>query len=129
MQIFSLAFFCLTALVLGLIFLVNKLFTQDSRKVTLSKWILLIASYLFMCYADYRFCLILLALTLISWLCAKKDSCIKYGVIAAVLSLAFFKYTNFFAASFSRLFTKDDFTALNIIKPLGISFYTFSAIS
>ena len=129
MQIFSLAFICLTMLVLGLIFLVNKIFTQDSRKVTFSKWILLIASYLFMCYADYRFCLILFALTLICWLCAKKGSYIKYGVIASVLSLAFFKYTNFFADSFSRLFAKDDFTALNIIMPLGISFYTFSAIS
>lgn len=129
MQIFSFAFICLTLLVLGLIFLVNKIFIQDSRKVAFSKWILLIASYLFMCYADYRFCLVLLALTLICWLCAKKSSCIKYGIIAAVLSLAFFKYTNFFADSFSRLFAKDDFTALKIIMPLGISFYTFSAIS
>lgn len=129
MQIFSLAFICLTVLILGLIFLTNKLFTQDSRKVTVTKWILLIASYLFMGYADYRFCLILFVLTVICWLCAKKNSCVKYGIIAAVLSLAFFKYTNFFADSLSRLFAKGDFTALKIIMPLGISFYTFSAIS
>ena len=129
MQIFSFAFICLTLAVLGLIFLVNKIFTKDSRKVLFTKWVILIASYLFMCYADYRFCLILMALTVIAWLCAKKSGCIKYGVISAVLALAFFKYTNFFADSLSRLFSENDFTALNIIMPLGISFYTFSVIS
>lgn len=129
MQVFSLLFFCLTAAVFGLIFLGNKICKQDSAKVAVSKWILLIASYLFVCYANYLFCLVLAGLTVIVWFCGKKKSRIKYGVLAAIIALAFFKYTNFFAESFSKLFGKDDFTALNIILPLGISFYTFSAIS
>ncbi|MBR3979386.1 MAG: MBOAT family protein [Oscillospiraceae bacterium] len=129
MQIFSFAFFCLTAAVFCLIFFGNKLLTKNSQKVHYTKWVLLLASYLFVCYADYRFFLVLGALTLIVWLCGKNLRYIKYGVLAAVLSLAFFKYTNFFAASFSRLLGEDDFTALNIIMPLGVSFYTFSAIS
>ena len=129
MQMFSVWFFCLTSAVLALILMGNKMFKQDSQKVVFSKWVLLIASYLFVCYADYRFFLVLAALTGIVWFCAKKESYINYGVIASVLALAFFKYTNFFADSFSRFFGKEDFTALNIIMPLGISFYTFSAIS
>lgn len=129
MQIFSILFFSLTAVVLATIFLGNKLCKEDSGKIAFSKWVLLIASYLFVGYADYRFLLVLAALTGIVWLCAKKEGCIKFGIIAAVLALAFFKYTNFFAESFSRLFGKEDFTTRNIIMPLGISFYTFSAIS
>ena len=129
MQMFSVWFFCLTAAVLALLMVGNKLLKTHSRKVTFSKWVLLIASYLFVCYADYRFCLVLAALTVTVWLCAKREGCIKYGIAAAVFALAFFKYTNFFAESFSRLFGKEEFTALNIILPLGISFYAFSAIS
>lgn len=59
---------------------------------------------------------------------AKKKSTGKYGIVVAVLALAFFKYTNFFIESFDKIFGID-YTALNIILPLGISFYTFSAIS
>ena len=129
MQMFSFLFFGLTALAYALILIGNKIFVQTSAKVGFGKWVLLCVSYLFVCYADYRFSLVLAVLTLIVWFCAKKDSYIKYGVIAAVLSLAFFKYTNFFAESFSRLVGENDFAALNIIMPLGISFYTFSAIS
>lgn len=89
MQFFSLLFFCLTAAVFGLIFLGNKICKQHSAKIVVSKWILLLASYLFVCYADYRFCLVLAALTVITWFCAKKQSCIKYGILAAILALTF----------------------------------------
>jgi alginate O-acetyltransferase complex protein AlgI len=43
------------------------------------------------------------------------------------LALGYFKYTNFFAESFANIFG-NDYTALNIILPIGISFYSFSAI-
>ena len=129
MSIFSLWFFLLTAVVFCTIYLGNRLIRRDTRKVLFSKCVLLIASYVFVCYADLRFGLILAALTLSTWFCAGKQSRIRYGVIAAVFSLAFLKYTNFFAQSFSRLLGREDYTALNIILPLGISFYTFSAIS
>ncbi len=42
--------------------------------------------------------------------------------------LAFFKYCNFFLQSLAEL-TGDHFSLLNIILPLGISFYTFRAVS
>lgn len=43
------------------------------------------------------------------------------------MALGYFKYTNFFAESFANIFG-NDYTALNIILPIGISFYSFSAI-
>ncbi len=129
MQMISFVFFAFAAAIFVAIYLCNKLLKTDARKVSATKWILLAASYLFVAYADLRFALVLAALTVIVWLCAKNKKHIKYGVIASVLALAFFKYTNFFADSFCKLFGKDDYNALNIILPLGISFYTFSAIS
>lgn len=47
--------------------------------------------------------------------------------------LGIFKYFNFFAASFSELIQnfgfKGDYVTLNIILPVGISFYTFHGLS
>ena len=89
---------------------------------------LLAASYIFIIYADFRFAMAIGALTVVTWFCAKKERLIPLGIVLAVLSLGFFKYINFFIESFSKLFG-NDFTALNLIVPLGVSFYTFSAIS
>jgi hypothetical protein len=45
--------------------------------------------------------------------------------------LGFFKYFNFFAASFERVVAPlglhPDFVTLNILLPVGISFYTFQS--
>ena len=128
MQMISFVFFAFAAVVFAAMWLTNKLAKTDARKVSAGKWILLVASYLFVAYADIRFAAVLAALTAIVWFCAKKKSTVKFGILAAILALAFFKYTNFFADSLCRLVGKEDFNALNIILPLGISFYTFSAI-
>lgn len=129
MQMISFVFFAFLALVFVSIRVCNLAVKEDSAKVLYSKWILLVASYAFVLYADYRFALVLGLLTLVTWACAQKKPLINYAIIAAILSLAYFKYTNFFMESFSRLLGKTDYTALNIILPLGISFYAFSAIS
>ncbi|MFA5780682.1 MAG: MBOAT family O-acyltransferase [Bacteroidales bacterium] len=50
------------------------------------------------------------------------------SVCASLGLLVYFKYTNFFLAGFSAL-AGSSFTTLNIIIPLGISFYTFRTIS
>ena len=49
------------------------------------------------------------------------------GVAVAIAQLAFFKYFNFFSQSIGELLG-NDFVTLNLIAPLGISFYSFSAI-
>lgn len=60
---------------------------------------------------------------------AKKNKVVlSLGTIASILMLGYFKYTNFFISEFGRLFGSDTVT-LNIILPLGISFYTFSGLA
>lgn len=116
----------------GITFLLNYIFFKTIKNnktaVLVSNMVLLIASYLFVIYVDWRFAVVLLALTLMTWLCAKKMKLIPLGIILSLCALAVFKYTNFFMESFAKLIG-NDFNALNIILPLGISFYTFSAIS
>jgi D-alanyl-lipoteichoic acid acyltransferase DltB (MBOAT superfamily) len=50
------------------------------------------------------------------------------SICASLGLLIYFKYTNFFIQSLSNI-TGGKFTLLNIIVPLGISFYTFRTIS
>jgi len=63
----------------------------------------------------------------------KKRLLLNTGVFAAIGSLFYYKYTNFFIDSFVQLFRKFDIHlnihTLNIFLPLGISFYTFRTLS
>ena len=124
----SLSFFGLVGITFLLNYIFFKTIKNNKTAVLASNIVLLIASYLFVIYVDWRFAVVLLALTLITWLCAKKVKLIPLGIILSLCALAVFKYTNFFMESFAKLIG-NDFNALNIILPLGISFYTFSAIS
>ena len=54
---------------------------------------------------------------------------ITVGIAVPLLILAFFKYTNFFLDSFSSAFGIENMRSLNIILPVGISFYTFQSMS
>lgn len=127
MQITSFVFFGLLALVYAATWTVNRFVKDDQKAVSLSNWTLLAASFVFTGWADYRFALVLAALCLSTWFFAKRKLP-AVGVVVAVAALAVFKYADFFIASFARLLGSDH-TALHILLPLGISFYTFSAIS
>jgi len=112
----------------------NKLDKKNSLK--LNHAILLGASYLFLGLSDWLFCLLLLLLTLVTYFCAigieKKNQpklFMLIGVICPLVMLGVFKYANFFLSSFEKVFGKEDLVTLNLILPLGISFFTFSAIS
>ncbi|KVV15881.1 MBOAT family protein [Flavobacterium sp. TAB 87] len=105
--------------------------------------LILAASYFFYSCWDWRFLFLLLfstALDYFSGLQLEKNSNTTvrkfwfYGTIGINLSfLGVFKYFDFFVLSFQNLFLKmgyaiDVFT-LNIILPVGISFYTFHGLS
>ena len=128
MQFFTIAFFALMSIVFIAIKLCNTFIKSKNTRIITANAVLLAASYAFIIYADFRFALAIAALTIMTWLFAKKEKLIPLGIVLAVVSLGFFKYTNFFIESFSKLFG-NDFTALNLIIPIGVSFYTFSAIS
>lgn len=127
MSMISFVFFGLVAIVFILLFLSNKLIKDDSKAIKTTNIILLIASYAFVFYADWRFAVILGVITFTTWFFTKKSKFI-FAIIIAIMALAFFKYTNFFVESFAKILG-NDYASLNIILPLGISFYSFSAIS
>ncbi len=56
------------------------------------------------------------------------------SIVANLTILGFFKYFNFFADSFAELYVRilgvqPDWVTLNIVLPVGISFYTFQTMS
>lgn len=99
-----------------------------------SKWkeiFFLAASYFFYGYWDWRFCFLLLFVTVISYFTAKFSHnkwAYKIGIIVPLVVLGVFKYFNFFLSSAATIIGRD-LGALNIILPVGISFYTFQALS
>ncbi|MEL7453337.1 MAG: MBOAT family O-acyltransferase, partial [Pseudomonadota bacterium] len=108
------------------------------------KAFLLAASYLFYGWWDWRFLGLIGAVILVSWAVAKYAAARREGDEARRLALiggivfnlsviAIFKYFGFFAESaramLSTVGVDPGWTALNILLPVGISFYVFQAIS
>ena len=104
---------------------------------------LLISSYFFYGYWDWRFLFLIAISTGIDYFIGiqleKTENKLKrkWLVTASLFSnlgiLGFFKYFNFFTESFQELgsiFNSNfDYVTLNIILPVGISFYTFQTLS
>lgn len=102
--------------------------------------ILLVASsYFFYGWFDWRFCGLLAFSTVLDWYCGLKipgpngRKWLYLSVIGQLAMLGFFKYFNFFQENFERLFNaigwQVDSWTLNVVLPLGISFYTFQTLS
>lgn len=105
--------------------------------------ILLFASYFFYGYWDVRLLCLLIVCTGISYIVVLKiDACTEHavrkkymliGVLAVLGILAFFKYYNFFVGSLNNLAIsfgfKNSITLLNLIVPVGLSFYIFQLLS
>lgn len=100
--------------------------------------LLLLFSYLFVLAADWRFCLCILFATGLTYFAGigiqqsksqkGKRAFAALGIVALVLMLGYFKYTNFFISGIAALLgAKVD--SLNILLPIGVSFYSFSAIA
>ena len=105
--------------------------------------LILTASYFFYCWWDWRFLPLLAGSSLVNYLLGifiyktederKRRFLIFLGLLQGLGILIFFKYYNFFLDSFVRSASVINIHfsvhALNLILPLGISFYTFRAIS
>ena len=104
---------------------------------------ILIASYIFYGWWDYRFLFLILFSTLLDYYLSQniyktnKETQRKfYLYISLIVNIGFlfiFKYYNFFIKSFQELFSSlginAEVSTLNIILPVGISFYTFQTLS
>ena len=106
--------------------------------------LIVLASYVFYGWWDWRFLLLIALTSFCSFLSGvgleryegnrSRQKLISAANIILNLSiLGVFKYYNFFVESFSVLFSSMglqlDWVTLNIVLPVGISFYTFQALS
>jgi len=116
-----------------------------NKKVKTQNLLILVASYFFYGLWDWRFLFLILASTVVDYLVGiqihnnennkgVQKIWLWCSVIFNISLLGFFKYYNFFADSFVDLFQLFGYTVkstwtLNIILPVGISFYTFQTMS
>ena len=112
-----------------------------NQKVKYQNLLLLASSYFFYAWADWRFLSFLIVVSALNYFLGLYiDKHTKYkklfvaiGILQGIGLLAYFKYFNFFIDSFSDLFNSFGWgfklQTLNIIVPLGISFFTFRTIS
>ena len=131
----SFIFFLFLALVLPVYRLMPR---QRAR----AAWLLL-ASYVFYGYWDWRFCSLLLLSTVVDFyvgraMFASQDPVVRKRLlwVSCLVNLGIlglFKYFNFFTDSIEQMSTSFgwnvDFLHLKIILPVGISFYTFQTMS
>jgi alginate O-acetyltransferase complex protein AlgI len=126
-------------LFLALVFSLYWALKDNSRQ----KVLLLISGYVFYGWWDYRFCSLLLASSLTDYTLgrllarAERKPVRRFLLTASCVFnlglLGLFKYWNFFAGSWIDLFQmlgwRLDFPTVEIILPVGISFYTFQSMS
>ena len=104
--------------------------------------LLVFASYIFYGWWDYRFLVLIFLSSCIDYTLGKvicrhrENEKIKRGSLYVSLCfnvgiLLLFKYYNFFVESFCQLFSIESHNIflINIILPIGISFYTFQTLS
>lgn len=114
------------------------------RKLKWQNLFLVAASYVFYGWWDERFLVLITFTTLFSYLSGRLIEAFERkrqwqktinaaNIVVNLLILGVFKYYNFFAENFAALFRsfgmEVDWVTLDILLPVGISFYTFQALS
>ena len=110
------------------------------------KWqnrMLLVASYIFYGWWDWRFLFLIIISTSIDFICGlkiyesdnikRRKFFLRLSIISNLTILGFFKYFNFFVSNLETLLghcgIRMHLHLLHIILPVGLSFYTFQAMS
>ena len=138
MQFNSLTFLVFFSLVCLLMALTNtapfRAMAREKR-MRLRHVLLLLASYVFYGWWNWACCGLMLGLTLVAHFCSLqlagkyRKPALLVGVVVPLLILGVFKYFNFFVDSFCQAFGIVRAGTLNILLPVGISFYTFQSLS
>lgn len=114
-----------------------------NRNLKLQNSFILLASYVFYGWWDWRFLTLILFSTIVDYLVGiqlgkekkplKRKLLLWTSLTSNLGLLGFFKYYNFFVDSFVDAFSLFGYSiasnSLNIILPVGISFYTFQTLS
>jgi alginate O-acetyltransferase complex protein AlgI len=109
----------------------------------LQNFLIVVASYLFYGWWDWRFLSLIIFSTVVDYLVgqklrteykqSKRKILLWTSIIGNLGFLGFFKYYNFFLENFVDAFSlfgmQINANSLNIILPVGISFYTFQTLS
>jgi len=123
--------------------IVFALYWMLNKKLTVQNILLLGASYVFYGWWDYRFLFLLIFSTFLDYFTglkiadarsiAWKKRWLTISITVNLGFLAVFKYYNFFVQSFADLLQhfgmRPSVTLLEIVLPVGISFYTFHGLS
>ena len=129
------------AIFLPIVFLIYWFIVDKSLKT--QNFLVVIASYVFYGWWDWRFLSLIMFSTIIDYTVGlklsneKKESKRKMLLLVSIFVnlgfLGFFKYYNFFLDNFLTAFSffgaEIKANSLNIILPVGISFYTFQTLS
>lgn len=127
------------AIFLPIVFVIYWFFTAKNLKY--QNIFLLLCSYLFYGWWDWRFLSLIVCSSLIDFYVAQKIEAStnhkkRWLLISIIMNLGllgFFKYFNFFIESLTQSFTffgvPLEASRLNIVLPVGISFYTFQTMS
>ena len=129
------------AIFLPIVFILYWFATNKSLKI--QNTLIVIASYIFYGWWDWRFLSLIMFSTLVDYLVGQrlsgehKQSKRKLLLLTSITVnlgfLGFFKYYNFFLENFVEAFSffgmQVNANSLNIILPVGISFYTFQTLS
>jgi len=127
---------------LPVVFVVYWFVAQKNLK--LQNTFILLASYFFYGWWDWRFLSLIIFSSFVDYVVGialdttenntKRKQLLLVSLTVNLGFLGFFKYFNFFTESFSQAFTFfgspiSDPMLLNIVLPVGISFYTFQSLS
>ena len=129
------------AVFLPLVFFLYWFITYKNLK--LQNTLIVVSSYVFYAWWDWRFLSLIIFSTIVDYFVGQKlkkeDNNLKrkillwLSIIINLSFLGFFKYYNFFLENFINAFslfgTQINIRSLNIILPVGISFYTFQTLS
>lgn len=120
------------------------LFWLFNKNLNLQNGILLLSSYYFYSCWDWRFLSLILFSTIVDYCVglglkneshsvSKRKLLLWISISVNIGLLGFFKYYNFFIDQFTTAFTlfgtSFEGSSINIILPVGISFYTFQTMS
>lgn len=106
------------------------------KKYKAAKLSLVVASLIFCGYNDITHIYVIVLSILMNYLAvgllrrypSRNKAIVVVGVAANIFLLGYFKYFNFLVENLNAL-TGSDFNCLNLILPLGISYFTFQQIS
>ena len=129
------------AIFLPIVFFIYWFFVSKNLKS--QNLFIILASYVFYGWWDWRFLSLIFISTVQDYYCAqrihshtdqsKRRLWLSISIFINIGILGFFKYYNFFAENFVTAFKffgyQPSMASLNIILPVGISFYTFQTMS